>query len=47
MNDLENFKATKESKAKLKALHKQLNPFELARQIERQKKVIAAQRLAA
>lgn len=38
---------TKESKARLRALHKQLNPFELARQIERQTKTIAAQRLAA
>jgi hypothetical protein len=37
--------ATKESKAKLRLLHQQLNPFELARQIERQSKTIAAQRL--
>jgi hypothetical protein len=36
---------TKESKAKLRLLHQQLNPFELARQIERQSKTIAAQRL--
>ena len=38
---------TKQSKARLGALHAQLNPFELARQIERQAKAIATQRLAA
>lgn len=35
------------SKVKLRALHQQLNPFELARQIERQMKTIATLRLAA
>ena len=38
---------SKESKAKLRALHEQLNPFQLARQIQRQTKTIAAHRLAA
>ena len=32
-------------KAQLRALHGQLNPFQLAREIERQKRVIEAQRL--
>lgn len=44
---LEAAQVTKESKAKLRILHEHLNPFELARQIERQTKVIAARRLAA
>jgi hypothetical protein len=35
------------SKVKLRALHQQLNPFELARQIERQMKTITTLRLAA
>jgi len=38
---------SKESKAKLRTLHEQLNPFQLARQIQRQTKTIAAHRLAA
>jgi len=38
---------TKESKARLSTLHSQLNPFDLARQIERQTKAIATRRLAA
>lgn len=38
---------TEASKAKLRALHQQLNPFELARQIERQMKTISTLRLAA
>lgn len=38
---------TQESKARLSALHAQLNPLDLARQIERQAKAIAANRLAA
>jgi hypothetical protein len=36
---------TKESKLKLCGLHEQINPFELARRIERESKTIAAQRL--
>jgi len=38
---------TQASKAKLRAVHQQLNPFELARQIECQMKTIATLRLAA
>jgi len=38
---------TKESKARLSTLHSQLNPFDLARQIEGQTKTIATRRLAA
>jgi len=38
---------TKENKAKLSSLHEQLNPFDLARQIERQTKTITTQRSAA
>jgi hypothetical protein len=44
---LEAPQVTKESKSKLRILHEQLNPFELARQIERQTKAIAARRLTA
>lgn len=44
---IEATQVTKEIKSKLRRLHEQLNPFELARQIERQMKVIAARRLAA
>jgi hypothetical protein len=36
---------TKDSKGKLRGVHEQLNPFELARRIEQQRKTIAAQRL--
>lgn len=44
---LEAPQVTKESKSKLRILHEHLNPFELARQIDRQTKAIAARRLAA
>ena len=36
-----------EKKAQLKRLHAQLNPFQLGREIERQKREIEAQRLLA
>ena len=38
-------KVTAAKKAELAALHRRLNPFQLAREVERQKKAIEAQRL--